>query len=347
MKIKTLIAIIFALSPAISVAAEIHGKISAVDNLWVSAQNEQGGLVPSEWELPTGLPTGERLIAGSVASNAAQSIWLTNKDNTQEKIELNIAILGIQYHVASHVSKSSSSGDAITTVTGNEVVVKGYGIGDQTIEFANQNSMIKMYRPILEDIDMSNVQTALQGKSKGTYIGVLPIVFHYDYYRNDVRVKQTVTTTLQISIEYNPAIIFDAVITSGFDGKLTPRYHGYPEQVVSGQGTYGVTVTGDFASGLRARILNQSTHYTLKNAQVVAGDVTKEIAYSVTCVMGCTTNNQMIEDGQASSDFTQIDNTNISEANIELMVHFENKPYEDLENGEYQGQFQVLFEAQL
>lgn len=345
MKMKTLIAAILVLSSPASLAAELHGKISAVDNLWVSAQNEQGGLVPSEWELPSGLPTGERLIVGSVVSNSGQSVSLSNGEDS---IQLNLAVLGIQYMVADYVNAAATTGGgAATNVTGNLITVKGNGTGDQQIEFASQNSMIKMYRPIVGNIDISDIKNALQGKSKGNYIGTMPVVFHYDYYRNDVRVKQIISAPLQVRVDYNPAIIFNSVITSGLDGKLTPSYHGYPEQVVSGHGTYGVRITGDFTSGLRAKILNPSILYTLKNAQVVAGDQTQEIAYSVTCTMGCSGSNQMIEAGQASSDFTQIDNANISEANIELMVHFENKPYEDLVNGIYQGQFQVLFEAQL
>ncbi|AXY00462.1 hypothetical protein D1115_03660 [Vibrio alfacsensis] len=148
-------------------------------------------------------------------------------------------------------------------------------------------------------------------------------------------------------IDYNPAIIFDAVITSGLDGKLTPRYHGHPEPLVSAQGVYGVRVRGDFSSGLRARVSDTTKQYSLSREQVSNSIDHQSINYSVTCTVGCLGNNVLIDDGRASVNFTQLDNINKSESNIELMVHFENKSLNDLVNGSYNGHFQVLFEAQL
>ncbi|AXY00461.1 hypothetical protein D1115_03655 [Vibrio alfacsensis] len=130
MKIAAFLAFIFILSPATSFAIVMSGKISAVDNLWVSAQNEQDGLVPSEWELPLGLPTGESLIPGSVMSNASKTVTLSNGN---ESIHLDVSILGIQYMVDAYdQSTSDNQGTAKTSLATNSITVKGMGLGDKS-----------------------------------------------------------------------------------------------------------------------------------------------------------------------------------------------------------------------
>lgn len=345
MNINVLLALTLAFLPETSNGAEISAKISAVDNLWTSAQTEQGGLAPIKWSLPSALPTGERLIPGGLLSDGKQSLVLSNG---MDSIEISLGIQGIQYMLFDSVGLDSDPvGNATTEPVGNIATVKGGGVGDKILTFSSNSSMIRMYRPILEPIDIKLLKEILKGKSKGVYHGIIPINFQYDYYRNNIRVKNIISTNLQFTIDYNPAIIFDAVIVKGKDGQLTPYYHGYPEKVVSAKGIYGVKITGDFTSGLRAKILDTTQFYTLKNPLVISSDISKQIAYSVTCIGGCLTNNSLVSNGSASSSFTQLDISNTSESHIDLMVHFENKPYEELENGDYQGHFQVLFEAQL
>ncbi|AUW07484.1 hypothetical protein [Vibrio campbellii] len=345
MKWRAITLIVLLAQPCILKAATISAKISAVDNLWTSAQLESEGIVPSEWLLPYGLPVGNSLVPGSVSSNISRSVVLTNGT---DMINIDVSTIGIQY-IISDISGApiETPGTANTEVRNNIIIVKGQGLGNLRVNFGTANSMIKTFRPILSPITIDSLKERLRGKTKGIYQGIIPFVVHYDYYRNGLRIRNTINANVGLNVDYNPAEILSARIVSGLDGKLAPKYHGYPERVVSAQGRYGVRLTGDFTSGLRMRVQGDSSLYTLKNASVVGDTLDRQIAYDVTCVVGCTTNPKLIDKGVKSDSFTQIDNRNSSEARLELMVSFENKPYSMLTNGEYRGQFRLLFEAQL
>ncbi|NLS11806.1 hypothetical protein HGP28_02740 [Vibrio sp. SM6] len=342
-KLFSLTIIVYMLLAKMVSAADLTGELDATQVKWQSAIHISGGVTPALWDLPFGLPTGNQLIPGGHALPSGQvDVKLINASG--DVVTLPITVKGIQYRFDGAASVTDDASGISTTVSGEIATVIGNGIGNKRIHFGNNNSMINSYRPIIEDLDAGRLVTLLSGKAQGTYSGRVAIPFQYEYYRNSVRIRQQLITYLDINLEYAPAVIFDVVITSGHDGKLTPHYHGHPDLVVSGVGHYGVRVTGDFATGLKAVLDTTATPYTLKNPV----DETSEIPYSVSCTVGCLAGNvNFIDKGDGLADSVQLDNSNTSEANIVLEVGFREKLYSELVPGTYSGHFRILFEAEI
>lgn len=337
-----LICAMFSAMPTL--AANVDAKIDVVDQRWTTLNNGIDGLVPVKWELPNHLPTGESLIPGSVLSNDVTNVVLSNGT---EEISFPIKIKGIEYRIRELGEvRNNMLGRANTNITGSTVTVLGQGIGDQQIDFDSPTSMISMYRPIIEDISIQSIADLLDGRSKGTYSGFHNVVFKYEYYRNGVRIGHVVNLPIHINISYNPAHINEAKIIEGMDGKMTATYHGHPEIIVSGLGSYRVQVSGDFTSGLKASVYGAESRYAMK---MLDGEVdeTSEILYDVTCSENCTGNNVLISKGVPSSSHVDIDIGDGHQTNVKFDVSFNDKPYDELKKGKYAGMFRVIFEAEL
>lgn len=324
-------------------AATFEGKYQHGDLSWQSAVNVKDGVTAALWDLPMRQPVGDRMIPGGFAGvSADNTIGLVNESGDQ--LVFPFSIEGIQYRVSDASSIVDAIGYANTSVSGDIATVLGSGSGNKVIHFDGEQSMLKSYRPIIS-INQAYLNTLLDGDEQGVYTGVTSLDFQYDIYRNNIRSRQTVTLPFRVSVTFNRSSIYDAVITSGQEGVLTPKYHGHPDLVVSALGHYGVRITGDFSLGLKADVDTiKGTSFVLNNPV----DATSEIAYSVICASGCLGGNKdLITDGQLSGASVQIDNSNVTEANIILNVGFDNKLYSELVPGTYQGHFRLIFEAEI
>lgn len=342
-KAASYLIVLFVLQIGTTNAGTIEGKWRNGNFNWQSAVESKNGIAPALWDLPMSQPVGDRLIPGGISGvSTGNAIGMVN--DFGDMLVMPITLEGVQYLVNDAATITDDTSGTNTEISGDIVTVLGSGSGNKVIHFDREQSMIKSYRPIIS-INKAMLDMFLDGNEEGRYTGTASIPFEYDLYRNNVRIRQIAMLSLRMSVTFNRASIHDAVITSGHEGVLTAKYHGHPDLVVSALGHYGVRITGDFSHGLRANVENfVGTSFVLTNPD----DATSEIPYSVSCASGCLSGNQeFIDDGHSSDAFVQIDNSNDKEANIILKVGFNDKPYDELVPGTYQGHFKLIFEAEL
>ncbi len=202
------------------------------------------------------------------------------------------------------------------------------------------------YRPLLEAIDGATLAKAFEQNNakQGLYTGHVTLTVPYDYYRQGVRVRNTLVVPLYMSLNYQPARLDDITVTG--DGIIAAQYHGY--QRVSGETKYTLTATG---------ISEWSTHGTTTVDQSrrlfhLQSDVSDsgDIKYNLTCVSGCDVQS-LIVNGVPKID-TRDNKAKIlplsrSQAKAQLKVDFTDQPMDTLKSGTYRDTFVLMFEAGL
>ncbi len=326
-------------------ASEFSAIVRGERFQWESLGTVSEGMAPSYWDLPLNLPVAQSVIPGGVANASSQTLLVSSNGST---VSLPITIKGMVYRVSSVTSSmNDASGNAVATIAGNEVTVVGTGAGKLRISLSQVESPITHFRPLISTIDEDAWEQAFKsvGAEKGVYNGSLPIVATYDYFRNGIRIRNTLTFALSVSIDYAPQFI-NTLEVDGLDS-MTLEYH--PGFLVSGKTSYDITATGYFNNGIQVGLIAPTNGYF---SLIASGDnVGKEIRYSVRCSLGCESNQDFILEGEpqinTSSSYAVISGTDPTRATARLDVTFEPVSLHDYKGDIYRGQFVLVFEARL
>ncbi|MBE8574170.1 hypothetical protein [Vibrio sp. OPT18] len=332
---------VFLWFPVCVLASQIEVKMQGQEFQRVSLDNITDGQAPSYWELPLRLPAAQSVIPGGVTNNGARTVDVSSNGVF---VSLPITVKGMVYRLSSRAATFvESSGLANVGGDGNEVLVTGMGAGNKQIELEKLESPITHFRPYLESVDGIAWMNAFKGSPKGIYQGVLPITAFYDYVRDGIRVRYTLSFSLSVVVDYTPTFLHSIDVS---DDHIMAVKHHYPLKV-SGETTYTVTATGYFTNGILVSLLapESGDYFSLKSA---SGE--KEIKYNVTCMSGCEGETQYIIDGisNITSDRPAvISAVNTDRAIAKIKVDF--APVSELEfSGEtYTGKFVLMFEARV
>ena len=343
MKLSRLFSVLMCLLSITGHAADIEGHLVDEKLQWLSATTVPSGITPALWDLPINLPTGSSVIPGGVKD--AQYDLTLHGGTTGVSVQVPLSINGIEYRLSSVSGQETVTGTAHTTVSGDMAQTLGLGTGDVKVELSHDEVPFTHYRPVLKPIDAAALSQAFkQTKApQGRYSGNLNITVPYDYYREGVRVRNTLVMPLHVVIDYQPASLDDIQVQG--DGVIAAEYHGYKK--VSGQTTYTVTATGNFPNGVSMGLQPHTDgKFHLTSTEPDSG----EINYNLTCVSGCDTQ-QLIVNGVAqinnSDHKAKILANNPSHAQARLKVDFTNQPMDVLKNGTYRDTFVLIFEAGL
>ncbi|MGV3003257.1 hypothetical protein [Vibrio sp. E150_018] len=317
-------------------------KGDRIDNS--SLENKANGQVPLYWDIPINLPSAEYVIPGGIVNNDIVELSLTNKST---RVIVPISIQGMMYRLANYVDSSDeSTGTAITSVYGKDILVTGKGNGSHVFRLNKLSNPITHYKVYFSKID-GKVWYDSFNKShakSGVYNGNINVTATYDYIINGVRVRQLLPININFTVDYTPQYI-NLVDVNGQDS-MDIKYH-FPLKV-SGETTYMITATGFFPNGLWLGLLPPNNEYfsLISNK----GDK-KEIKYDATCTSGCVGNNKIIVDGEPIINTTTkrivIDSENQIRAMAKIKVSFEPVSEEYFKGSTYTGQFTLLFEARI
>ena len=323
-------------------AADIEGHLVGEELQWRSATSVAGGITPALWDLPINLPTGSSVIPGGV-QNAQPPLTLHGPDGVAVQVPLSIS--GIEYRLSSVSGQKPVTGTAHTTISGDMAQTLGTGTGDVNVDLSHNEAPFTHYRPVLNPIDAAALAQAFKQAqaTQGRYSGNVNITVPYDYYRDGVRVRNTLVMPLHVVIDYQPATLNDIQVQG--DGVIAAEYHGYKK--VSGHTMYTVTATGNFPNGVLMGLQPPTDgQFHLTSTEPDSG----EINYNLTCVTGCDTQ-QLIVNGVAKIDNSDHKATilapNPTQAQARLKVDFNNQPMDTLKSGTYRDTFVLMFEAGL
>ncbi|MDC4167375.1 hypothetical protein LDP52_01365 [Photobacterium damselae] len=339
-----LITIYFLYIPS-TVAADIQVSIKGDKLSWISANSTSVGLVPSLWDIPVSLPPASQVILGG-PSNISEQIINVSQQNGKS-VSIPITVKGMQYRLSSYSNAESiDNGTSTAVVNGLENSVIGSGVSNVVIILSNLESPFTHYRPIIAPINIDNWLTAFKsaGATNGIYRGTIMISIPYDYYRNGIRIRNTLSLPVTITIDYVAQILNDVTVTGS--NAMTTTYH-YP-LLISGETTYTINATGFFSNGVwvgLSPLTNGENYYSLRSLNP---NNTDEIKYNVTCISGCDgTNNQIIINGvpqiNSASTRAKILGTNTTQTSAKIRVDFDRVPI--VSNDTYVGKFILMFEV--
>ncbi len=339
------VVVMLMMMPFCSDASEFSATVRGDRFQWESLNTISDGMVPSYWDLPLNLPVAHAVIPGGVANASSQTLFVSSNGKT---VSLPITIKGMVYRVSSVASSiNDASGNAVTTSAGNEVTVAGTGAGKLRVELSKLESPITHFRPLISNIDEDAWVQAFRsaGAGKGVYNGSLPIVATYDYLRDGVRIRNTLTFALSVSINYAPQFI-NTLEVDGLNSMKLEYHSGF---LVSGKTSYDITATGYFNNGIQVGLIAPANGYF---SLAASGDkLGKEILYSVRCTLGCESNHDFILDGapqiNTSSNYAIISGGDPTQANARLEVRFDPVSLDEYKGDTYSGHFVLVFEARM
>ncbi|WP_340642460.1 hypothetical protein [Photobacterium damselae] len=334
-------------------AAEIAGNIKGEHLKWISASTNSSHLTPSLWDISMNLPPAHQLVLGGPDNTAPQTIRLRSNEGVSVNVPITLA--GMQYELASNIKVDSISGGTSSSdakVGDKRVTVIGRGVSNQIITLAQTETPFTHYRPIVNSIEQQKWLKAFRDANapKGSYRGSIVVKVPYDYYREGIRIRNTLVLSLTVLLEYAPAMLFDVNVSH--DDVITPRYYGYPQTKVGGETTYTITATGFLPNGVLVGLQsNNKPDYRLE--PIISTMPETSILYSATCTSGCETQNrQFIVNGipkiNTTSNRAKMKGNNTGAPVIaKLTVSFRDKPLSELHDGIYRGAFVLIFEADM
>ncbi len=322
-------------------SAQLSGTLQAGRPMvWDGVAQGSSAWAPVAWDVAMRLPPAHKIIVGGPQSSALQNTTLTSENG--EQVTLGVRVTGMEYRLPTEGTVTELGTGAPTQVQGTQVVVQGEGVGSKVIDFGRvTQTPFTHYRP---HIDMGDVNwtTLFSGKASGLFQGRLPVMVAYEYYRESVRIRHTVTMPLQIKVAYSANTV-TRVEVSGLD-EMQAHYYGSPERLVAGETVYQVRVIGTVPNGVQIGLRNSTSSdgrfYLEKQGDALA----TRIPFGVRCE-GCTENSEFI-DLQGGA---QIDMATRAKApqEMSLRVSFRDAKLADLENATYKGAFTLVFEAVL
>ncbi|MGR5235677.1 hypothetical protein [Vibrio alfacsensis] len=355
LRIKQVCTLLLALAGSYSAsAAEIAAKITGDRLQWLSANSQGDDLVPSAWDLPHNLPAASKWVPGGPINDAPISLTF-NGVGVEGSLTLNsfLEVRGIDYQSAPIDSATDITGSSsVTSLNGNSVTVIGAGIANKRLTLSELGTPFTHIRPVIKLNEAVLIHAFKDSTlSQGRYQSQTLVKVQYDYYRNGIRIRNTLSYPLSVVVHYHPAELLTIDVSP--NNVIEPRYHGHPNIKVSGETQYTITATGTFVNGiwvgLRAPAAGEP-YFRLKPEDM---SDTTEIKYDVTCIDGCDgANIAFIQDGigqiNDSTNRAKINARNgTTAATAVIKVGFNDKPLADLSHGTYQGSFILVFEAGL
>jgi hypothetical protein len=320
----------------------MEGTLTAKELTWKSAQNATGGLVPAVWDVPLSLPAADKVVPGGPDSIAEKTIILNGPGGFAS---VPLSIIGMSYRLSSSIGVEIAPGSTGTTVSGVSAIVRGAGPGNQMVTLSSLSSPFTHYRPVLKAINTSDWLAAfkVKGLESGRYQGSINYQVPYNYYRNNVLIRNTLRATLTVTLEYNSTLLQSVAVTGG--GVITPQYYGYPERLVGGSTDYLVTATGVSLVGVFIRLKTQSgsNEYQLLSQATDAPQT--GINFSVQCTSGCSGASKLINEGRPTNNSIKMLTPSHASGQATITVSFSNKKLDDLNNDTYRGSFVLIFEA--
>lgn len=331
----------------------LNGAITGDNVQWKTAEKRNGNTIAARfWDLSIHLPAANKVIpAGPDTASQSFMITLKNTNNANDTVLIPIEISGMEYKLTANnvTTENNPTGTANSILAGNTVTVSGVGMGKRVYSYSQAQTPFSHYRPIikLSDFDLVSAfkkKSAPGGKYQGQHMLRVP----YEYYRDGILIRNTLSIPIIIVIDYSPAVLKDIKATG--TGEMQVFYYGYPKTLVGGKTIYTIEATGVFPSGikvgLQGGIRNQQQQYVLTTGPKDA----TSIPYSVTCP-ACTSGTKIIENGIGMIDGINGVNTltipsnGQSKVTSTIVVSFKDKPLDELNNGNYRGTFILVFAA--
>lgn len=335
-----------------SLAVTIDGVINGESIQWNSATYSGNRLTPAYWDVALSLPTAEAVHLGAPMKMDRTVIFQKGSERVSTDT---LRTIGVEYRLSFPVPPPqghgrSQEGSNMLPTGVDTIAVFGTDVDPFKMEMNNTQSPFTHYRPL---IDMNNdirtlVEDFKQAKvSAGEYISSFFLTVPYDYYRNGIRIRNTLTIPVNIKLTYNPASLTEVVVDG--TGIISPIYN--PDNTVDGSTIYNVTARGVLPNGVKVGLLdtlNGQPHYTLKDS---ASDIQGPgIKYSVTC-SSCLGGTDIIQDGVAKIDSVRktlsIPSNDNKTATTQIEVSFKGQNLDDLNNATYTGQFTLIFSAMM
>ncbi len=324
--------------------AEMSGTLqSGRPIVWNGVAQGGNEWAPAAWDISMRLPPAHKIIAGGPQSSALKNITLTSENG--ENVTFGVRVVGMEYRLPEEGQVTDLSVGAVTQVQGTSVVVNGEGVGSKIVDFGSATQTpFTHYRPLINVGDV-NWTSLFSGKTTGLFQGHVPVTVVYEYYRENIRIRHTLTFPMELSIAYNANTV-TRVEVSG-DNEMKAHYYGSPERLVAGETAYQVRVIGTVPNGVWIGLRNSTAgdgRFYLEKQGSVAEGAALSIPFGVRCD-GCTQNSEFIN--MQGEPLINMVNRAKAPQEMTLRVSFRDAKLADLEDATYKGAFTLVFEAVL
>lgn len=345
-------------------AATMYGTLSgSTQPVWNTAEPAQvgSGITPSYWDVVMPLTTSEWYPGSLWEDSLADTVTFKDKESG-EAFDASIQWLGVQYNMGSASGKFTKYEYAGAHDIGNGIVANcGTGgvsnpistlsqAGGQCVSntgfLENALEQVTPFQFIRPIVSLPDLNTKIQGKSSGRYTAVAQYQPVYFYKSGSGALTYTVTSKpLIITIDYTAAYFVDARISKGEDGVITPIYDKANNRV-TGQHAYTIDVQGLFPDGVKMTFDRGNT-YEMRNA--ASAD---PLPYNIDCPL-CKGRRSIVKDGalvdpgtDGNEAVTTLTTDKEGVIRFDLVTSYD-VDGDTLESGTYEGNFNVIFEANL
>lgn len=335
--------------PLVSYGSIVTAELKAGTWRWISGVPSASGIndhiVPSRWNVASGLPPTTEVVLGGATDTNEKNILLSSAG---QSVSLPVTIVGFEYNLGELSSKyevgSSQSGTPCNMygslnsnigLTGDSLCIleNSYKISSE-LESATPYAFI---RPIIKFPNSEAIISAFSGKPTGKYIGAVPVTSFYDYYipGSSIKTRKYSVDVVNVEINYEPAFV--SKVTVSGSGNI-PSVN-FKNETVSGFTKLKIDAEGWFSNGLTVSLKPTRNVYEMK------GPLLTTIPYSIDCV-GCL-DHQLVESGSVINMDTSVPGNNTANISFDIDVSFSDIDLDTLENGDYSDTFILLIEAGL
>lgn len=207
------------------------------------------------------------------------------------------------------------------------------------------SDQVKPFALVRPFISLGGLMGAIDKRTPGIYKGDVSYKVKYFFYVNGVKTYREFNQTLSIIINYQPVQLIS--VTKIGDGVISNLVYDKDKLTVSGETVYKVLVNGYLPYGLKMTFEpnDKSDRYLLKSETT-----NFFIPYYINC-MDCNRKNIVDENGyKISSDpeeYIYFDDIYNDFHSYDFNIGFRNISSKSVRSGNYNGQFNVYFEAVL
>ncbi|PSW16847.1 hypothetical protein C9I98_20035 [Photobacterium sanctipauli] len=344
-------------------AATLNGTLEGGTLRWQNGYFDGSYLTLSNWQPVNGLQPTSEWVPGSFKSQPSTEITLTNGSDS---VVTPLEVVGLDYGLgqASSVFASrgspSFSGPSTCAVSEQQAtterVVGANCIASDSYQTESQSVMYTPFqftRPVLDADNAAIAQQFMdEGVGSGLYSGTVHVNPAY-YFKSPTGTwtyHQVLSVPITVRIRYEAARLEGIeVVGTG----IMPALANDQNQTVSGEAYYDITASGFFTQGLKLSF--EEKFYEMEwcgsepNAVCDNPSADKTLPYSVDCISCGDESGPIVSNGvlqPVDGELIVGSGNTTNEIRFRLKTHYF-AGADDIETGQYAGEFTVYFEEAL
>ncbi len=327
-------------------ASTLNGVIEGNTLSWTNGMRvDSVYITPSNWQIISGLQPTTAWTPGTFIGGSPTTLIL--QGSAGGEVEIEIEIDGLQYNLGQAASQfsynSTSSAPLFSTCGGDLDGSLATVIGDNCLAEGVYESDIaytpfQFGRPLILLDEAVLIEAFQQADAvSGQYTGTMTVNPFYSF-RSPTGTwtyRKAMSLPVTISLRYEASMLNNINVTGV--GMITPTYDK-EAQTVTGTTKFDITADGYFSAGLKLTFEN-NTEFELKNTDA-------QFPYSITCEQCDETT--IVSKGvmQLLDEETVVSGVGGS-ISFDLKVHYDDIAAANIETGQYEDTFTVIFEENM